>query len=199
MAYIFKDTQREKLPFLPAKVKIDSFSDGLIDYFNPETDFETCHWLLNYEIETGKSYPFTDQFSEQEFKQYFLSGDTFVLKNGQQGSILGTFYVKPNFPGPCSHICNGGFIVHPSHRRKKIGLTLGTLFPYIASSLGYEASMFNLVFKDNPASVELWRRLGFQELGTIPRAKKAKDGQYHDAIQFYLDFAQHGEKPSIMH
>lgn len=25
--------------------------------------------------------------------------------------VAGCFYVKPNFPGRCSHVCNGGFIV----------------------------------------------------------------------------------------
>ena len=63
--------------------------------------------------------------------------------------------------------------------------------------LGYKASMFNLVFASNTASVRLWRALNFQEIGRIPKAgflkKKGIDGkeeeeEYVDAIMFYYDF-----------
>ena len=197
MAYIFKKKLRPKLDFLPAKVKVDLWGEVMLDYFNPETDFDTCHRLLNHEIEDGRSYPFTEPFNREEFEQYFLSDDAFVLKDAEQ-NILGIFYVKPNFPGPCSHICNGGFITHPEHRRKNIGRTMGSHFQYVARSLGYEASMFNLVFKDNPASIALWKSLGFEVLGTIPKAKKTKNGVYVDAVQFYLDFKSDAEKPDIL-
>ena len=29
--------------------------------------------------------------------------------------VAGCFYVKPNFPGRCSHVANGGFIVRCRH------------------------------------------------------------------------------------
>jgi RimJ/RimL family protein N-acetyltransferase len=55
--------------------------------------------------------------------------------------------------------------------------------------------MFNLVFESNVASIKLWRRLGFKEIGRIPKAGRLR-GQgatpdtegYVDAIQFYWDF-----------
>ena len=39
---------------------------------------------------------------------YFLSHAAFVVRDVASGAVLGAFYVKPNFPGRCSHICNGG-------------------------------------------------------------------------------------------
>ena len=54
--------------------------------------------------------------------------------------------------------------------------------------------MFNLVFESNTASIKLWRRLGFKEIGRVPKAGRLR-GQgtdnnegYVDAIQFYWDF-----------
>jgi hypothetical protein len=71
--------------------------------------------LLNKEIEAGNTYPQKLPLNLSEFKNYFLSGDVFVVINGEKSSsndfdnnleenILGTFYIKPNFPGRCSHV-----------------------------------------------------------------------------------------------
>lgn len=38
---------------------------------------------------------------------------------------LGTFYVKPNYPGRSSHICNGGFIVTDAARNRGVGRLMG--------------------------------------------------------------------------
>ena len=78
------------------------------------------------------------------------------------------FYVKPNFPGRCSHICNGGFVTARHARRQGVARLMGVQFQRIAKDLGYKASFFNLVFVSNVASVNLWRSLGFLETGRVP-------------------------------
>ena len=78
--------------------------------------------LLNYEIHSGNTYPQKSQLTLAEFQNYFLAGDTFVALNGDklqskeflnniEENVLGTFYIKPNFPGRCSHVNN--------HRKRK--------------------------------------------------------------------------------
>lgn len=82
--------------------------------------------LLNHELEEGRSWPFESQLSLDGFRAYFLSHAAFVVRRAVDGDnddedkgededghgdrVLGAFYVKPNFPGRCAHICNGGFI-----------------------------------------------------------------------------------------
>ncbi len=49
--------------------------------------------------------------------------------------------------------------------------------------------MFNLVFENNTASLNLWKSLpGYIQSGRIPKAGQLADGTYVDAIQFYNDF-----------
>ena len=71
--------------------------------------------LLNIEIEAGNTYPQKFPLDESQFENYFLSGDVFIVLNGGKNvstdlennleeNLLGTFYVKPNFPGRCSHV-----------------------------------------------------------------------------------------------
>ncbi len=79
--------------------------------------------LLNTEIEAGNTYPQKFVLNSSEFKNYFLSGDAFIVLNGGkttskefynnlEENLLGTFYVKPNFPGRCSHVTSSSFFSH---------------------------------------------------------------------------------------
>jgi RimJ/RimL family protein N-acetyltransferase len=64
---------------------------------------------------------------------------------------------------------------------------------HYAPRLGYEASVFNLVYVNNLASVAIWDRLGFERAGRIPRAGhlRTADGsreEYVDALVYYKSF-----------
>ncbi|KAF8930506.1 hypothetical protein BGZ58_008200 [Dissophora ornata] len=166
---------------------------------------EAMHQVFNREIERGDTYPQEFTLDTTQFNNYFFSADTFVLLKGHhkqatdletrkeakdwEQDLLGYFYIKPNYP-----ICNGGFIVNPIHRGLGIGSILGKSFLRMVPVIGYKASMFNLVFESNVASIKLWRRLGFKEIGRVPKAGRlrgqGRDGNegYVDAIQFYWDF-----------
>ncbi|RDB24831.1 L-azetidine-2-carboxylic acid acetyltransferase [Hypsizygus marmoreus] len=92
-------------------------------------------------------------------------------------------------------ICNAGFVVSPTHRGKGYGSVLARSYVDYAPRLGYQASVFNLVYANNIASIKLWERLNFTKAGLIPRAGrlKRKDGngeEYVDAIVFYKSFLE---------
>ncbi len=102
---------------------------------------------------------------------------------------MGCFYIKPNFPGRASHICNGGFIASPNFRRLGVAKFLAACFESLAQDLGYRASFFNLVFASNTASLQLWRSLPqYKQTGCVPNAIRRKDGSFVDAYQFYNEF-----------
>lgn len=44
---------------------------------------------------------------------------------GWEGRCLGTFYIRPNYPGRSSHVCNGGFIVTDAARNRGVGRLMG--------------------------------------------------------------------------
>jgi hypothetical protein len=41
---------------------------------------------------------------------------------------LGSFYVKPNYPGRSSHVCNGGFLVTDGARNRGVGRLMGEAY-----------------------------------------------------------------------
>ncbi|MBG1258881.1 GNAT family N-acetyltransferase [Nostoc commune] len=161
-----------------------------LDYMHPQEQ-EVVRALLNVVIIEGKTYPQNEPLSQTEFTAYWLSKDAFVVRTSVQDAthkpkeILGAFYLKPNFPGRCCHICNAGFIVQPELRGQGIGRFMGEAMLLIAANLGYEAVMFNLVFETNIPSITLWQSLGFEIIGRIGRAAKLGDEQIVDALMMY--------------
>jgi len=80
-----------------------------------------------------------------------------------------------------------------SMRGRKVGKALASAYCVYAPLLGYRASVFNLVFKNNIASLRLWESLGFQRAGVIPAAGRLKTGpngedEYVDATIIYKSF-----------
>ncbi len=160
-----------------------------VDFFRRvEDDIEEDEYyagmaLMNLIIREGRSWPFDEEFeSVDDWRGYFLSHSAFVVRainNGmdsskkhssRSGEILGCFYVKPNYPGRCSHICNGGFITAPRFRRLGVGRLMGRAFLRVAKDLGYKSSYFNLVFKSNVGSVLMWESLGFERVAVLENA-----------------------------
>lgn len=114
-----------------------------------------------------------------------LSPNSASTSKPARGEVLGAFYLKPNFPGWCSHICNAGFIVQPAMRGQGIGRWMAETMLAIAPTKGYTAVMFNLVFATNEPSLNLWRSLGFSTLGRVPGAARLPDGSSIDAIMLH--------------
>jgi RimJ/RimL family protein N-acetyltransferase len=157
----------------------------------PDDFIHSMSWM-NQVIREGKTWPFEDEFqSLTEFQGYFTSHAAFVVRklippsspcllstrlenNAQEDDLMGCFYIKPNFPGRCSHICNGGFITAPMYRGMGVGKLMGKVYLKLAKSLGYKSSYFNLVFESNVASVRLWESLGFQRVARLERAARLK-------------------------
>ncbi|NJR38841.1 MAG: GNAT family N-acetyltransferase [Leptolyngbyaceae cyanobacterium CSU_1_4] len=155
---------------------------------------EDVRTLLNVVILEGQTYPQAQPLSEEEFAAYWMSQDTFVVRllddsakkiNLEGKQILGAFYLKPNFPGRCSHICNAGFIVQPSARGLGIGRYMGETMLAIALAKGYTAVMFNLIFSTNTPSLNLWKSLDFSVLGIIPNAVHLPNNQQADVVMMY--------------
>lgn len=165
----------------------------------PSSLLDFLHEEFNKEIELGQTYPAADVMTRDEFVGYWLhSFCAIVLKTDKteidfnwtqwQDLLLGTFYIKPNYPGRCSHICNAGFLVNSEQRGLKVGYRLGQLYLSWAPLLGYTYSVFNLVFVTNPASWKLWDKFGFDRIGLVPKAARLKGHEeLVDAIIFGRD------------
>ncbi|EAW11264.1 GNAT family N-acetyltransferase [Aspergillus clavatus NRRL 1] len=147
------------------------------------------------EVEHGCTYPMEEAMSTDKFAEYWFGTFAVVALVGAEESIreerdweaecLGTFYIKPNYPGRCSHVCNAGFLTMTAARNRGVGIVMGEAYLEFAPKLGYKYSVFNLVFENNVASVKIWQRLGFEVIGRVPGAARlANSEELVDALIF---------------
>jgi GNAT superfamily N-acetyltransferase len=88
----------------------------------------------------------------------------------ESGSVVGTYYLKPNAPGPGAHVANAGFMVAPAARSGGIGRLMAEHCLARARECNYLAMQFNAVVATNEGAIRLWQSLGFAVVGTVPQA-----------------------------
>jgi GNAT superfamily N-acetyltransferase len=163
---------------------------------------------LNKEIEMGDTYPMIDTMPVDKFASYWFQNFGAIMLLGNIESpdevteekdwareCLGSFYIKPNYPGRSSHICNAGFLVTDASRNRGVGRLMGESYLEWAPRLGYTYSVFNLVYETNVASCRIWDALGFKRIGRVKGAGNLKSypGQLIDAIIYGRDLGPEGE------
>ncbi|KAL4921530.1 hypothetical protein BDW62DRAFT_174866 [Aspergillus aurantiobrunneus] len=175
----------------------------------PTSLLQFLHREFSAEIERGCTYPMEEPMPFDRFTEYWFGTFAVVAILEPQGDedllseerdwvkeCLGTFYVKPNYPGRCSHVCNAGFLTTEAARNQGVGMVMGRVYLHFAPLLGYKYSVFNLVFENNVASVKIWERLGFSVLGRVPGAARlANSEELVDALIIGKDLVgEKGEK-----
>ncbi|KXX77108.1 Protein SPT10 [Madurella mycetomatis] len=153
----------------------------------PESLLRYLSDQFNKEIEGGDTYPMLDPMPFDKFASYWFQnfGGIMLLGNLESAAdvvegkdwskeCLGTFYIKPNYPGRSSHICNAGFIVTDASRNRGVGRLMGETYLEWAPKLGYKYSVFNLVYETNVASCKIWDALGFKRIGRVKGAGNLK-------------------------
>ncbi|KAI9847277.1 MAG: hypothetical protein M1837_002863 [Sclerophora amabilis] len=163
---------------------------------------------LNREIELGDTYPMIDPMPLPAFGPYWFANFGAVMLLGKidrasdvrddkdwTKDCLGSFYVKPNYPGRSSHVCNGGFLVTDASRNRGVGRLMGECYLEWAPMLGYTYSVFNLVYETNVASCRIWDALGFKRIGRVKGCGNLNSypGQLIDAIIYGRDLGPEGE------
>ncbi|RYO55889.1 hypothetical protein AA0116_g9106 [Alternaria tenuissima] len=167
---------------------------------------------LGREIEKGDTYPMVEPLTLEAFGPYWFGvfGAIMLLGEIQDGrelhemarrgcdwerECLGSFYIKPNYPGRSSHVCNGGFLVTDASRNRGVGRLMGETYLDWAPKLGYTYSVFNLVYETNVASCRIWDALGFKRIGRVKGCGNLKSypGELVDAIIYGRDLGQDDE------
>ncbi|MGH3510490.1 MAG: GNAT family N-acetyltransferase [Nocardioidaceae bacterium] len=137
---------------------------------NPE-DWPEIWPFFHQVVEAGETYAYAPGLTSEEASRMWLQpAPSHAAVAVEHGRILGTATMGPNRPGRGSHIGTASFVVDPAVRRRGVGLALGEYVVDWHRRRGYQGIQFNAVVETNLAALELWRRLGFTVVGTIPGA-----------------------------
>lgn len=149
------------------------------------SDFENIWPIFHAVVLAGETYAYQRDTSKDGAVKIWMHypRKTFVVEIADE--IVGTYFIKTNQMGAGSHVCNCGYMVSESARGKGVATAMCVHSQKIAVSLGYKAMQFNFVASSNGGAVRLWQKLGFDIVGTLPKAFNHPSKGYVDAFVMY--------------
>ncbi len=155
-----------------------------------ESDLDQVWQLFSEVIKTGDTYVFKPNTPKKDLKKHWFADymETYVIE--ENGQILGTYIIKPNQIDLGNHIANCGYMVNPAAQGKGIGKKLCEHSLKIAKKNSYEGIQFNIVVSTNKGAVELWKKYGFEIIGTTPKGFRHAKLGFVDTYIMYKDLRE---------
>lgn len=150
-----------------------------------EADVSEMNRIWNEVVEDGVAFPQEVALTEESGKEFF-SSQTYCGVAEEDGKIYGLYILHPNNIGRCGHICNASYAVSKDARGRHIGEQLVRDCIAEGKKHGFGVLQFNAVVATNLAARHLYEKVGFQQLGTIPKGFRMKDGHYEDICPYYI-------------
>lgn len=149
-------------------------------------DLDEIWDIFRVHLAAGETYPFDTHTPRSVCEEYWLGQnvDSYVAV-GHDGSVVGMYRILPNQVGRGAHVANASYMVSDAEQGRGIGFLMGEHSLAEARRLGYLAMQFNFVVSTNQPAVALWRKLGFEVAGTLPKAYLHERLGYVDALVMY--------------
>ncbi|ABC29031.1 Histone acetyltransferase HPA2/related acetyltransferase [Hahella chejuensis KCTC 2396] len=150
-----------------------------------EADFEQIWRIFHSVVVAGETYAYAPDTSKEEAYELWLRQPqkTYVAVEGD--TVLGTYYLKQNQLGLGSHVSNCGYMVAESARGKGVAAALCEHSQAMAKRYGYKAMQYNFVVSTNEVAVNLWKKLGYEIAGRLPKAFRHSKLGLVDALVMY--------------
>ena len=141
--------------------------------------------IWNEVVRDGVAFPQLDELDEKSGAEFFAAQSRSAVAEDETGRLLGLYILHPNNVGRCGHIANASFAVMSGARGLHLGEALVKSSLEEAKALGFQIMQFNAVVAENVHARHLYERLGFRQLGVIPKGFLRKDGSYADICPYY--------------
>ena len=153
-----------------------------------KSDIKQAIDIWNGVVIDGIAFPQTELLNEVSGLEFFNSQSfTGLAYDENFGEIVGLYILHPNNVGRCGHIANASYAVKKDKRGQGIGELLVKNCLIKAKELGFKILQFNAVVATNTSALKLYKKLGFTQLGVIPKGFLLKDGSYEDIIPHYIE------------
>ena len=144
--------------------------------------------IWNDIVEDGIAFPQKETLDPQTGDAFFKSQSfTGIAIDADSGEVVGLYILHPNNVGRCGHISNASYAVKKNKRGQHIGEFLVKDSLAKAKEIGFKILQFNAVVATNTSALKLYKKLGFTQLGVIPKGFLLKNGSYEDIIPHYIE------------
>ena len=156
-----------------------------------EADLPAMIDIWNEVVEDGEAFPQTVPLDDQTGRAFFAEqthcGAAVLTREDGREQVVGLYILHPNNVGRCGHIANASYAVERDCRGLHVGEKLVGDCLEEARKAGFTIMQFNAVVESNIHARHLYERLGFVQLGTIPKGFLMKDGHYENICPYYLE------------
>lgn len=142
--------------------------------------------IWNEVVEDGNVFSQDTFLTDKEAINYF-SKQSFTAVAEYNNEVIGIYILHPNNIGRCKHIANASYVVKSAYRCKGVGRNLILHSIETAKMINFKILQFNAVTVSNKKALQLYKKLGFVQLGKIPGGYLNKNNEYIDIIPHYLE------------
>ena len=139
--------------------------------------------ILEPVIRAGETYALDRDMSRDVALAYWFADEAFVAED--EGTVVGTYYMRRNQAGGGGHVCNCGYMVSASASGRGVARAMCAHSLEHARSLGYRAMQFNFVVSTNERAVRLWQAMGFAIVGRLSAGFDHPHLGFVDALIMY--------------
>ncbi|MBG0563056.1 GNAT family N-acetyltransferase [Actinoplanes aureus] len=153
-----------------------------------DDDWPAVWEIISEVVRAQETFPYDPGMTSSDARAMWVErppGRTVVAVSA--GEIAGTAKMGPNRAGPGAHIATASYMVAAAARGRGVGTALCRHSVDWARQQGYAGVQFNAVVEANTAAVDLYRREGFQIIGTVPRAF---DHPVHGRVGLHLMYLE---------
>jgi L-amino acid N-acyltransferase YncA len=144
-------------------------------------DFDAIWEIFHRVVQGGDTYVYDPGTTKDQARAIWIdSGTPYVALADDR--IVGTYVLRANRPGFGAHVANASYMVSPDFHGRGIGKIMCEHSLEEARKAGFLAMQFNFVVSTNEAAVALWKKCGFQIVGTAPKAFRHKQLGLVDAF-----------------
>lgn len=150
-----------------------------------DADFDAIWAIFEPVVRAGDTYAFPPDSDRALARQLWMALPQATYVADEDDTILGTYYIKTNAMGPGNHVCNCGYMTSASARGRGLATAMCEHSQAEALRLGFKAMQYNSVISTNEGAIRLWQKLGFDIVGTLPKAFRHPAHGFVDAYVMY--------------
>lgn len=134
-----------------------------------ESDFDALWCMFKATIATQDALPFAGSFEVETFRTHWFQAQTPYVAV-LEGQVVGMYKMGPNYADLGAHVASATYVVDAPAQGQGVGRALVEHSLERAREEGFLAMQFNYVVSTNGPAVALYRKLGFEVVGTLPKA-----------------------------
>ncbi|HLH93587.1 MAG TPA: GNAT family N-acetyltransferase [Xanthobacteraceae bacterium] len=126
--------------------------------------------IIGPTIRAGETYALPRDISRADALAYWKSPGHEVFVAEENGTVLGTYYLRANQRGGGAHVANCGYMTAAEASGRGVARAMCAHSLARAKVRGFRAMQFNFVVGSNTRAIALWQSFGFAIVGRLPEA-----------------------------